>query len=65
MSDATDRERSEQAVGHPRLVSATDIPQQPQRQDCLDEQMKDLLTAAIRLGLYDASDFIKDRYFRR
>lgn len=34
------------------------IPRQPQRQDSLAEQMRDLRIAAIRLGLYDAYDHL-------
>ena len=35
------------------------IPQQPQRQDGTDAQLRDLAAFAIRLGLYDAEDVIK------
>lgn len=31
----------------------------PQRQDSLNEQLKDLIIIANKLGFYDASDFIK------
>ena len=36
-----------------------DIPQQPQRQDALNDQLKDLYVAAIRFGMYDAADWMK------
>ena len=34
------------------------IPQQPQRQDSLADQMNDLYLVAIRLGCHDAADWI-------
>lgn len=34
------------------------IPKRPQRQDALDDQLKDLALVANRLGMYDAADFI-------
>ena len=39
----------------------SDIPQQTQRQDSLTEQLNDLYRAAVRLGMYDAADFITGR----
>lgn len=36
-----------------------DIPQQTQRQDSLTNQLIDLRIAAVRLGLYDADDWIQ------
>lgn len=39
--------------------SAYDIPKQPQRQDSLRTQLVELTAAAIRLGLYDAADFLR------
>ena len=36
-----------------------DIPIQPQKQYSLNQQLSELRTAANRLGLYDAADFIK------
>lgn len=35
------------------------IPQQPQRQDSTNDQLRDLVAFANRLGLYDAADSIK------
>lgn len=35
------------------------IPQQVQRQDSTDEQLRDLQAVANRLGMYDAADAIK------
>lgn len=35
------------------------IPQQPQRQDALDDQLRDLIRAGNRLGLYDAVDCVQ------
>lgn len=35
------------------------IPQQPQRQDALDDQLRDLAVVADRLGMYDAADVIR------
>lgn len=39
------------------------IPQYAQRQDSTSEQMRDLIQAANRLGLYDAADWVKQNYF--
>jgi len=39
-----------------------EIPQLPQRQDSLLDQLKDLHTIANRFGLYDAADALK-RYY--
>lgn len=36
------------------------IPQQPQRQDSVEDQLRDLAVAANKLGMYDAADFIRD-----
>jgi len=35
------------------------ILKRPQRQDSLETQLNDLLWVAERLGMYDASDFVK------
>lgn len=43
---------------HLRPVLAS-LPQQPQRQDGLNDQLRDIATFADRLGLYDAADFIR------
>lgn len=37
------------------------IPQQPQRQDSVADQLLDLAAVADRLGMYDAADFIRER----
>lgn len=34
------------------------VPQQPQRQEALDDQLRMLRRIADRFGLYDAADFI-------
>ena len=36
------------------------IPQQKQRQDSTDNQLKDLHAFANKLGMYDAADLIKE-----
>ena len=41
-----------------KLVLDT-IPQQTQRQDSTDDQLKDLRIVANRLGMYDAADIIR------
>jgi hypothetical protein len=35
--------------------------QQPQRQDALDDQLRDVRTIANRMGCYDAADWIRAR----
>lgn len=35
------------------------LPQQPQRQDATNSQLRDLAAFADRLGLYDAADVIR------
>jgi hypothetical protein len=35
------------------------LPQQPQRQDATNDQLRDLAVFANRLGLYDAADLIR------
>jgi hypothetical protein len=35
------------------------VPEKPQRQDSVRAQLLDLLAVAERLGMYDASDFLK------
>lgn len=35
------------------------IPQQPQRQDGIQDQLHDLRVAANKLGLYDAADLLR------
>jgi len=35
-----------------------EIPELPQRQDSLNDQLEDLIAVANRLGMYDASDFL-------
>lgn len=35
------------------------IPQQPQRQDGTNDQLRDLIPFAVRLGLYDAADLLR------
>lgn len=38
-----------------------EIPQQPQAQYDLEQQLRELRIAANKLGLYDASDFIRPK----
>lgn len=38
------------------------IPPMPQRQDSLINQLEDLRRVAIRLGMYDAADWMARRY---
>ena len=38
------------------------IPELPQRQDSLNDQLEDLIAVANRLGMYDASDFLRARF---
>ena len=35
------------------------FPPQPQRQDSLNDQLRELAMVAARLGMYDAGDFIQ------
>ncbi len=35
------------------------IPNQPQRQDSTVDQLNDLLSVAVKLGMYDAYDVVK------
>jgi len=37
------------------------IPELPQRQDSLVDQLEDLIAVANRLGMYDAADWVKTR----
>jgi len=46
-------------VGGSALNAAKQIPQVPQTQMALNDQLKILRIAANKLGLYDAADFIK------
>jgi poly(A) polymerase Pap1 len=39
-------------------MNIDDIPQQPQRQDDLHNQMQDIVKLAHKFGLYDAADFL-------
>jgi hypothetical protein len=36
------------------------VPQQPQRQDSTNDQLRDLRVMANRLGMYDAADLIRN-----
>lgn len=52
--------------GMPRLQpparpSGLNIPQQPQRQDDVSSQLRDLVEVANRLGMYDAADWLKEK----
>jgi hypothetical protein len=41
------------------------IPKRPQTQRALDDQLRELNAVAVRLGLYDAADFIQGGLARR
>lgn len=41
------------------LAILQSIPAQPQRQDGTDDQLRDLVLFANKLGLYDAADAIR------
>ena len=41
------------------ILTTVNIEQQPQRQDSTTDQLKDLCIVANRLGMYDASDYIR------
>lgn len=47
-------------MNDPQLAALIDeIPKLQQRQDGLDEQLADLSAVAVRLGMYDADDYLK------
>ena len=50
-------------VSSPSVIPAImqNLPQLPQVQYDLDQQLRELWIAANRLGLYDAAQFISDR----
>lgn len=41
------------------------LPQQPQRQDATNNQLRDLAAFAVRLGMYDAADSIRSQIGNR
>jgi hypothetical protein len=41
------------------IVFSMAVNQQPQRQDALNNQLRDLIFVANRLGCYDAADYLK------
>jgi len=43
----------------PAIEAIKLIPQQPQTQVALDDQLRALQLAATRLGLYDAADYLR------
>ena len=43
------------------IKTIKDIPQQPQVQYSLQQQLQELRFAANKLGLYDAADFLKNK----
>lgn len=51
------REEMAALAGHTRGVIS--IPQQRQRQDALNDQLRDLIPVATKLGMYDAADFLR------
>ena len=42
------------------ILNTVNIEQQPQRQDSTTDQLRDLCIVANRLGMYDASDYIRN-----
>ena len=42
-------------------VDLSKLPQLPQRQDSVTEQITDLISVATKLGMYDASDLIRSK----
>lgn len=46
------------AMSNPHHAVIVTIPQQGQRQDALSDQLRDLIVAAHRLGMYDAADLL-------
>ena len=42
-------------------LAIQNVPQLPQRQDSLEDQLADLIPIANRLGLYDAATYLQDR----
>lgn len=42
------------------LKVVAEIPKQAQRQYATDDQLRVLREAAVRLGLYDAADFVEN-----
>lgn len=45
---------------HPKLKAhLPEVPQFPQRQDSLTDQLQDLYAVACRLGMYDAADYLR------
>ena len=47
-------------MNDPQLAAMIDeIPALRQRQDSLDEQLQDLSRVAIKLGMYDADDWLR------
>lgn len=44
-----------------RTVLCLRIPQQPQRQDSLADQLHDLHILAVRVGCYDAADWLRNQ----
>lgn len=45
--------------------TVTKMEQQPQRQDSLNDQLRDLQAIANKLGMYDAADFIQKALERK
>ena len=41
------------------------MPKQDQRQDSLMDQLEDLSLVAVRLGMYDASDYLRKVTWRK
>lgn len=42
-----------------------DLPQLAQRQDALDDQIRDLIEVANRLGMYDAADYVRSQFTQK
>jgi uncharacterized protein YlaN (UPF0358 family) len=51
-------------VSYPITLDKLNLPRLPQRQDSLTDQMRDLRAVAVKLGLWDADDWIKTNFFK-
>lgn len=53
---------ADEPYGGMRCRAAIDqLAQLPQRQDALEDQVRDVIVAANKLGCYDAADWIRTR----
>jgi hypothetical protein len=51
-----------EGVSNTWYVELQKVPQLPQRQDSLNDQMNDLYHIANKFGFYDAADYIKNNF---